>query len=185
VTRQLALPFPETEASPVRDPAVWKRRVHETTAICLAAARERWPEARLRFPRIEFRLRGRSAGEACDETWTTNYNLPLLLRYGEAFLDEIVPHEVAHLIVAALHPQRVKPHGPEWRAVMAFFGVRARATHEFETEPARRVARVPDRCGCGRPHLLTLRAHRRIRRGLREYTCRSCRQVLVWTGEGA
>ncbi len=173
------------EAESEAHAALLQRRVHEKTAELIAAARREWPHISFRFPRIHFRLRGRSAGEACAQTWLTNYNLPLLVRYGDAFLDEIVPHEVAHLVVAAIHPERVKPHGPEWREVMAFYGVRARATHDFETVPARRVARVRYRCGCGSPHLLTVRAHRKIRRGWREYTCRTCREVLQYQGDSA
>jgi len=180
----------EDPASPAgEDPAVrtarLQRRAHEATAAWVARARATWPEAAFRFPRIVFRLRGRSAGEACADTWTLNYNQQLLERYEQDFLDELVPHEVAHLVVAALHRGRVKPHGPEWREVMRRFGIRARATHGFETTPARRVARVPYRCGCGREHLLTVRAHRRIRRGTREYVCRKCREILRWAGEEA
>ncbi len=194
MSAQLELPFsdPSGEAVSV-DPeeiaearaAWWQRRVHEVTAEWIGRARAEWPDARFRFPRIAFRLRGRAAGEACRDSWSTNYNQQLLERYGEEFLDEIVPHEVAHLVVAAIHPGRVKPHGPEWRAVMQVFGVPARVTHGFETVPARRVGRVPYRCGCDRSHLLTVTAHRKIRRGWREYTCRTCREVLQYQGDSA
>ena len=179
---------PSPLAAPADSPeeriAHLQRRVHEATAEWIGEARARWPGVLFRFPRIAFRLRGRAAGEACGESWTTNYNLQLLDRYGEEFVAEIVPHEVAHLVVAAIHPTRVKPHGPEWRQVMQVFGVRARVTHGFETTPARRVGRVPYRCGCDRSHLLTIRAHRKIRRGSREYVCRSCREVLRFAGKG-
>jgi SprT protein len=178
----------EAQPAPLRDapPASGEElraRVHDITRDLIAKARARWPRARIPEPRIEFRLRGRSAGEACAETGTTNYNLALLERNGEAFLREIVPHEVAHHVVSSRIRRRVRPHGPEWREVMDLFGAPARATHGFETEPARRVRTVPYRCGCETPHLLTLQTHRRIRRGIREYICRACRQVLVAAGK--
>ena len=175
-------PSPAEYTPPVSSEEL-RTRVREITRNLIARARARWPRARIPEPRIEFRLRGRSAGEACAESGTTNYNLTLLERNGEAFLREIVPHEVAHHVVSSRIRRRVLPHGPEWREVMALFGARAHATHEFETEPARRVRTVPYRCGCETPHLLTLRTHRRIRRGIREYICRACRQVLVAAGK--
>jgi SprT protein len=46
-------------------------------------------------------------------------------------------------------------------------------------EPARRTRRFAYRCTCPQPHLLTKRAHLRIRRGSAEYSCRECGNVLV------
>lgn len=177
---QLALPFPADTAGEV-DPAVWRERALERTRELAALARERWPKAHLRDPRVTFDLRGLTAGEACWESHTIRYNEELLLRYGREFVAEIVPHEVAHLVVAALFRRRVRPHGAEWRGVMESFGAPARRCHRFEADPVRRVRRFAYRCACARPHLLTKRAHLRIRRGWAEYTCRACGNLLVRT----
>jgi SprT protein len=175
-SRQLELAFDAAVAEPAVDDL---ERARADTAAWLARAGERWPKA-LGPVSVSFALRGRSAGDACGRTGAIRYNGELLARFGRAFLAEIVPHEVAHLVVARAFPGRRRPHGPEWREVMAFFGARARSCHAFETTPARRVGRVPYRCACAEPHLLTARAHRRIRRGFATYHCRTCRQVLVW-----
>ena len=179
--RQLALPFREVAGDPDVD-ALGRARAE--TARWIARAAERWPTAAGPVG-VSFALRGRAAGEACGRTGTIRYNPELLARYGTDFLEEIVPHEVAHVVVARAFPGRRRPHGPEWRGVMAFFGVPARACHAFETTPARRVGRIPYRCSCPEPHLLTPRAHRRIRRGFATYHCRRCLDTLVWTGERA
>lgn len=180
-SRQLDLPFegPARDGKPVPvDALEWARR--ETTRW-LERAAERWPSA-LAPVSVSLALRGRTAGDVCPRTAAIRYNGELLARHGDAFLQEIVPHEVAHVVVARAFPGRRRPHGPEWREVMGFFGVRARSCHHFETTPARRVGRVPYRCACAQPHLLTVRAHRRIRRGFATYYCRECRQTLVWVG---
>jgi SprT protein len=131
---------------------------------------------------VEFRLRGRAAGQACPRTAIANYNAELLDDNGDAFVREIVPHEIAHVVAGCVFPGRIKPHGPEWKAVMALFGARAAVTHRFETQPARIVGRIPYRCRCETLHYVTERAHRRIRRGRAEYTCRTCREKLEWAG---
>lgn len=177
--RQLALPFPAEAVSPA-DAEEWRRRALEATRAYVTLARERWPKARIPDPAVSFDLRGLTAGEACGETSAIRYNEALLLKNGRAFVDEIVPHEVAHVVVEAMRGRRrVRPHGPEWRAVMEAFGVPARRCHSFEAEPARRTRRFAYRCLCEKAHLLTKRAHLRIRRGTAEYSCRSCGSVLV------
>ena len=172
---QLAIPFD------VVDPVSREARraaVRELSDRLVQLARECWPTARIPQVRVDFGLRGRSAGDACPSSSTTRYNSGLLDRYGDEFVRSIVPHEVAHIVAWAVFG-RVKPHGPEWRSVMSFFGVDPSVTHEFETTPARRVRRVPYRCSCGIPHRMTKRAHLRIRRGTVEYRCRSCGDLLV------
>jgi SprT protein len=41
----------------------------------------------------------------------------LLLENQQAFIDEVVPHELAHLLVWK-HFGRVAPHGKEWKWMM-------------------------------------------------------------------
>jgi len=176
---QMELPFPSPGPA---SPAELRLRVIRLTAELVHRARERWPDVSFPDPEILFRLRGRSAGEACPRTNATNYNRELLERYGDDFIRQIVPHEVAHLIAPRIAKGRIKPHGREWKEVMAFFGAPARASHEFEAPPVPERGRHRYRCACPDPHWLTTRSHRRVRRGTMEYTCRRCREVLVWTG---
>jgi SprT protein len=175
-SEQLHLPF-----GAAAGPDELRRRVVRTTEELLARARARWPDAEIRTPRVEFRLRGRTAGEACPETCVTNYNSEMLERHGDEFIHDIVPHEVAHVVAAAVHPGRIRPHGPEWKEVMAFFGAAPRVSHRFEALPTASAGRFAYRCACARTHWLTGKAHRRVRRGTLEYTCCECRQPLVHT----
>jgi SprT protein len=173
------LPFREPVADDVPVPADALEWARGETMRWLERAAGRWPSV-LAPVSVSLALRGRTAGDVCARTAAIRYNGELLARHGAAFLAEIVPHEVAHVVVARAFPGRRRPHGPEWREVMRFFGVHARSCHGFETTPARRVGRILYRCACPTPHLLTPRAHRRIRRGFATYHCRQCRQTLVW-----
>ncbi|MGQ0722031.1 MAG: SprT family zinc-dependent metalloprotease [Candidatus Eiseniibacteriota bacterium] len=175
VAEQMDLPFGAHAA-----PEELRRRVIDATEELLDRARARWPHAVIASPRVEFRLRGRTAGEACVTTWTTNYNAEMLERHGEEFIREIVPHEVAHVVAAALYPRRIRPHGAEWKEVMAFCGAAPRGAHGFEAVPAASAGRFAYRCACTKTHWLTGRSHRRVRRGTLEYTCRECGRKLAW-----
>lgn len=95
----------------------------------------------------------------------------------QAFIDEVVPHELAHLLVWK-HFGRVSPHGKEWKWMMeSVLGVPARRTHQFELESVRPNT-FPYRCKC-QQHQLTVRRHNRVVRGETTYRCVHCGETLV------
>lgn len=72
------------------------------------------------------------------ESYEIRLNPVLLLENSEAFIEEVVPHELAHLLVWK-HFGRVAPHGKEWKWMMeSVLGVPARRTHQFELQSVRR-----------------------------------------------
>lgn len=50
-------------------------------------------------PKISFRQRGTTAGTAYLSQWEMRLNAVLLAENGQPFIDEVVPHELAHLLV--------------------------------------------------------------------------------------
>ncbi|MFO6295826.1 SprT-like domain-containing protein, partial [Pseudomonas aeruginosa] len=61
----------------------------------------------------------------------------LLLENQREFIDEVVPHELAHLLVWQ-HFGRVAPHGKEWKWMMeGGLGVPAPRTHRFDLASVR------------------------------------------------
>jgi len=135
-------------------------------------------------PAIEVRcnLRGKSAGQVrhqADGSLLIRYNLGIASLQPEAFLEQTVPHEVAHVVTWLLHGSRAKPHGREWREVMAFFGrATAARCHDFQipTDQQRRQRRWHYACDC-REHQLSTTRHRRIQQG-GQYQCRLCGSLL-------
>ncbi|WP_144431326.1 SprT family zinc-dependent metalloprotease [Aeromonas schubertii] len=144
-------------------------------------------EARLgrTFPRplVRCDLRGRAAGTARLQSWELRFNPTLYVGNEAAFHTEVVPHEVAHLLVHALWgsgrgKSRVLPHGRQWQSVMQeIFALPPRVTHRFDLAPlAERTFAY--RCTC-RDHALSVRRHSKVLRGEARYHCRACRSELV------
>lgn len=135
---------------------------------------------------VLFDLKGRAAGMYRVQRGmrVIRYNPWLFARYPDDSLAVTVPHEVAHYIVDRLYGlRRVRPHGPEWRAVMHAFGVDTSAMTRYDLDgiPTRAQRRHPYRCAC-LIHPLTTRRHNQILRGAR-YRCRHCGDELIYSGQ--
>lgn len=128
-------------------------------------------------PQLVYQQRGTAAGTAWLESWEIRLNPVLLLENQQAFIEEVVPHELAHLLVWKYFG-RVAPHGKEWKWMMEqVLGVPARRTHQFAVASVRSRA-YPYRCGC-QQHQLTVRRHNRVTRGESEYRCLRCGDILT------
>jgi SprT protein len=137
-------------------------------------------------PQIRLDLRGQAAGQA---RWDAagrpllRYNLHIARRHADAFLARTVPHEVAHLITAACHG-RTRPHGPEWRRVMAHLGItNPSRCHDYQVDESqvKRQRRWTYRCDC-RHHQLSTTRHKRALAGSALYHCRACHAALRYHG---
>lgn len=127
-------------------------------------------------PKLIYQQRGTAAGTAWLQQWEIRLNPVLLLENQQAFIDEVVPHELAHLLVWK-HFGRKAPHGKEWKWMMeSVLDVPAQRTHQFEIESVRSRS-FPYRCGC-QQHQLTVRRHNRVIRGESEYRCVQCGERL-------
>ncbi len=127
---------------------------------------------------VLFDLRGRAAGmyRVRGGQREFRYNPWLFAKYPRDNLEITVPHEVAHYVADCLHrPRRLRPHGPEWRSVMAAFGIdpAAGAAYDLDGIPLRAQRRYAYRCDCA-AHELTTRRHRRILNEDARYHCRRC-----------
>lgn len=117
-------------------------------------------------PRILFDLTGPVAGmavtarQACGrcEQWV-RINAELLGRYPVRMIQQTVPHEMAHLVVDWYLPRASQdPHGPEWMAVMVYFGRPPLAYHDMRgpgTQP--RAARGQKTLRFEAPHAASRR----------------------------
>ena len=86
----------------------------------------------------------------------------MLLENSDEFIRQVVPHELAHLIVYQVFGQ-VKPHGQEWQSVMTqLFNLPADTCHQFDVENVQGKM-FAYQCEC-QTHYLTIRRHNRIQR---------------------
>jgi len=129
-------------------------------------------------PYIIIRKKGTIAGTAHLQNWTITLNAQLLLDYKDNFIQEIVPHELAHLFVYSLYG-KVKPHGKEWQWMMeTILGLPAKRTHQF-TNAKLQQTRFQYHCDC-QVHSLTSIRHSRTVHNQAVYRCVRCQQKLQW-----
>lgn len=146
------------------------------------------PDKPFREPELDFTLKGSTAGQFNSAKWTIRYNIPIYERHPDDFIKRTVPHEVAHLVVSVLKSRgyygrkKVRPHGPEWKAVMRKFGVEDTRCHSYDVEGLvrRRGPRskpVKIRCGCGERGVTVTIGRRMMDGG--QYRCRKCKHILA------
>ncbi|MGJ8514092.1 Protein SprT [Carnimonas sp. LMG 33810] len=161
-------------------------QVERQVSRCLTHARRWFPQ--LPAPQVWGDLRGKSAGQAHFGRGGVRFNKVLLGEQPRIFINEVVPHEMAHWVVHYGISSRVAPHGNEWKTLMvAMFGLPPAVTHRFDTSAA---SPAPYLYGCGcrdqhgqsRVHGFSLRRHNSVAKG-RRYFCKGCRQPLYFMGK--
>lgn len=167
---------------PIDDVA--RREVIAATYSYLERARQVYGRVFDRVP-VHFDLIGRAAGmyRIDRRGRVIRYNPFLFAKYYDRNLNETVPHEVAHHVVDVMHGRGVRPHGCEWREVMAAFGAPDRRLADFDMAgiPSRRQRRFAYVCACSR-HGLSTRAHNRVQSDSGIYLCRRCGGILRLDG---
>lgn len=160
------------------------QEISDATSRCLALA-ERYFGRKFPSPTISMNLKGRAAGQCrfpagFNKAPELRFNLQIYQRYTQQFIEEVVPHEVAHLVAYCHYGKRIRPHGKHWQDIMReVMGCEPAVTHSFECEPARRMQYFDYVCGCeGRQHQLSAIRHGKVQRRQAHYVCRSCREPL-------
>lgn len=128
-------------------------------------------------PAVSFAVRGVKAGVAYLNKNEVRFNPILLQENGAEFIAQVVPHELAHILVHQ-HFGRVQPHGKEWQMMMeTVLGVPAEIYHCFDTQSV--AQQFPYRCGC-QLHQLSIRRHNAVQQKNQRYICRKCKQPLFF-----
>ncbi|GAB2792106.1 SprT family zinc-dependent metalloprotease [Halomonas shantousis] len=171
------LPSPDPDLLAELDQAALYAHVHERVEAAWQLAREVHPG--LPRPAVWFDLRGKGAGQAHYDRGGLRFNPVLLADNRQAFMVEVIPHEMAHWLVFHLDGPRARPHGHEWKTVMRkLYGLPPVTTHRFDVSRAS-PAPYRYRCACKTPHHFSPRRHALARRGT-DYRCRRCREWLVF-----
>lgn len=120
------------------------------------------------LPLLQFDLRGTCAGRAYYRDYQIRLNPVLLFENQTDFIEQTVPHEVAHLLTFTLHTgqTRLMPHGHEWKSVMSALGLKPIRCHNYDVTNAqvRRERRFAYSCKCRTIHE-SARTHFKLQRG--------------------
>lgn len=135
-----------------------------------------------------FDLKGRASGMFVvrHHRQYIRYNEIIFSEYFEDNLCNTVGHEVAHYVVHSKYGIRsVKPHGNEWKKVMALFKLKPEVTSSYNVSelPLHRQNNFSYSCICTTHQLSTTR-HNRVQRRTAVYKCRKCKQPLRWNSSG-
>lgn len=153
----------------------WQQQLLTKIELCYQMAES---QLQRRFPRpeVNFKLRGKSAGVAHLSLNKIRFNLQMLQENQQVFIDQVVPHEICHLLCHQLYG-KVKPHGLEWQQLMRdLYQQEPRTTHSFNVQ-AKPQPRFNYQCQCG-VVALSIRRHNKVVRNQANYRCKRCMQVL-------
>lgn len=121
---------------------------------------------------------------------TMRLNEGLLKEFGDKYINEVVVHEFAHIVVRSMYPtgvnrgKKVNAHGKEFKNVCSFFGIEGKSTTSLFTNSETLKSAVPTksrkffvhRCACSE-HPVGATVHNKIICGAR-YMCKNCKTDL-------
>lgn len=155
-----------------------KMQIQRRLRDCLKMA-ELYFQRDFPMPTLSYDVRGLKAGVTYLQQYSIKLNRTLLLENPQQFIQQVVPHELAHLIVYQQFG-RVKPHGAEWQAVMnKIFQLPADTCHQFDVSNVRGKT-FAYQCQC-QTHQLSIRRHNKIQQKSAVYFCKKCQSTLIFS----
>lgn len=164
------------------------KQVVENTVRHYLDMAERQHGRTFEMPTIEYFHKGRKAGHANGSQWMVGFNTGLLEDNLQRYTVRTIPHEVAHIVVYAVHGQLYKngkrdSHGEAFKAQMDAFGCENTRCHTMDTSKVRQKKRVTKKyavkCSCGwTAHVGVVRA-RKIQRGAEYLHSKRCPPITL------
>lgn len=161
-----------------------KAEIIEKVETCLATAEKFFNKTFIRPDNIMFKRSGTTAGWSNYNAKTLMFQLDLAEKNADHFINQTVPHEVAHYVQRAVYGYGcVKPHGKEWKYIMRrVYGIQPDRCHSYDVSVTkkRNVKRFTYSCGC-KTHQVSAVKHNRIVLKNVNYVCVSCGERIRYT----
>ena len=121
----------------------------------------------MRMPNIIYKKRGTCGATAWYSRLELNFNAGLMVDNWDEYMNQVVPHEVAHLIKEHIYGRgkgSLSAHGAQWKHVMVKLGVSPDRTHTMDTSKvARKMAKFQYKCNkCGTEIPVGAQVHKKI-----------------------
>lgn len=154
------------------------KKVVEEAVVHYLDMAEKQHGRKFEMPEIGYFHKGRKAGDANPWEWRVRFNTGLLEDNLQRYLVRTIPHEVAHLVVFAVHGVERKGgknvwHGEKFKAQMRAFGCEETRCHTMDTSkvamPKRKTKKHIYVCECGHTLNLSSVRHNKMVRGRANY----------------
>lgn len=116
-----------------------------------------------------------TAGRAFYTTGELEFSTSLYNANVEAFLEDTVVHEFAHVAAFVLYGE--KGHGPMWKNVMQALGLPGDRCHSYAIPQRSKAKTTTFKCGC-RTHEISPQRKSWMTRG-KVYRCVACNEIIV------
>ena len=123
-----------------------RKKVEDKILECFKIAEKKY-KTQFEMPEVRYDIKSWTGGLAYHQRWLLRFNLILLIENEKHYIENVVPHEVAHLInrrVNKVPPRkkRLMPHGKEWKDVMALLNVPADVKHTYDCSSIEKIAKA-------------------------------------------
>ena len=102
-------------------------------------------------------------------------NLRMLEKYGEKFINDVIPHEICHIVDLKLNG--ISSHGGKFQKIGKALGYSVKSRHDFEKISKRNCKVIVMKCKC-REHEMQARFGNKVLRGEIEPVCNYCKKKL-------
>jgi predicted SprT family Zn-dependent metalloprotease len=127
-----------------------RKKVEAKAKACFKVAEKHYG-IKIEFPEIRYDIKSWTGGLAYRNRNLMRFNLILLVENEQHYIDNVVPHEVAHMIVNACFREgkfklaegkkRRMPHGKEWKEVMGVLKVTPSVHHAYDCSSIEKFAK--------------------------------------------
>lgn len=96
--------------------------------------------------------------------------------------DSTVIHEACHIVAkrkAARGGRYIRPHGPEWKALMRACGEEPEVYHKIDNSDLKRTYKTKRTSCLCRVHFVTKKVYSRMLLGTRKYICKICKCPIM------